>query len=807
MNRTGSFGAWLKHRRLSLGHTQAVLAASAGCSLVTLRKIEADERRPSAQVAARLAACLNLPAALHTSFVACARGALAADRLPPPETLDDERPPLPASPTALIGRDVDVAVCAGLLAEGTRLLTIIGPPGIGKTRLALALAHALAPGYRDDALFVPLAPLSDPALVAGALALALGVRENGRQPLVEGIAAFLRAKQTLLVLDNFEQLLEAAPLLGALLEAAPGLTVIATSRAPLRIAAEHLYALAPLGEGAAMELFVARARAVRHGFARTAANAPVLTAIVRRLDGLPLAIELAAARVRRFPPDALLARLEAQGLGALVDGPRDAPERQRTLHACIAWSYALLGEAEQALFRRLAVFVGGFTQEAAAAVGVAEEVLAALLDQSLVAPIDSVGGEPRYMMLELVRAFALERLREAGEEEAARRAHAECCVALAEQICGDDGFEHWDERTVAEYPNFRAALEWSRTAGVGGVPDAEIGLRLAKTLRIFWYTAARQAEGLAWLEELCSPAWARGPKRWRMLLLSSLGQFRATVDGHDPRAYEALEQGLALARELGDLIATAELTRHLGELLLFQNKPDEADPWFAESLQAAEMAGNMWNIGWTKQDLGLLAEARGEYTLAREIYLECRDIFKTHFSISDTANTRLGELAWRLGEATEAARWFHAELVCGTNAGDPSQMASAHDGLGKTAYLVGDYPLAERHYAEAIQLELSQPHCDPAFICYVLRGVAATRVGTAELVNAAQLFGHSLAHDTPPGCFRIPSLDYTRPAHDRALAACRAALGDDAFAAAWEAGRAMTLDEAVALALASPQPV
>jgi len=146
MNRTGSFGAWLKHRRLSLGHTQAVLAASAGCSLVTLRKIEADERRPSAQVAARLAACLNLPAALHTSFVACARGALAADRLPPPETLDDERPPLPASPTALIGRDVDVAVCAGLLAEGTRLLTIIGPPGIGKTRLALALAHALAPG-------------------------------------------------------------------------------------------------------------------------------------------------------------------------------------------------------------------------------------------------------------------------------------------------------------------------------------------------------------------------------------------------------------------------------------------------------------------------------------------------------------------------------------------------------------------------------------------------------------------------------------------------------------------------------------
>ncbi len=428
---------------------------------------------------------------------------LPAD-FPPLKTLDARPNNLQTQPTPLLGREREVEqVCAQLRREGVRLLTLTGPGGTGKTRLALQGAADLLDDYKDGVFFVALAPLSDPTLVVSTIAQALGVKESGGRSVLQCLQDYLREKTLLLALDNFEQVAAAAPQVAGLLADAPRLNILVTSRIPLHLRGEHEFAVPPLAlpdfkhlpalaaltQYAAVELFIERAQAVRPDFAVNNDNAPAVAEICVRLDGLPLAIELAAARVKLLSPQAMLVRLE-EPLKLLTGGARDLSARQQTLRGAIAWSYDLLDENEKRLFRRLAVFVGGCTLEAAEAVchgGVdlradVFDGIASLVDKSLLRQEEAPDGEPRFFMLETIREYAQERLTESGEELQNR--HAEFFLNFAEQAEIEiHGFQQlkWLDRLEVEHDNLRAALGWLTHNS-----KAQLGLRLAGALTDFW---------------------------------------------------------------------------------------------------------------------------------------------------------------------------------------------------------------------------------------------------------------------------------------------------------------------------------
>ncbi len=427
-------------------------------------------------------------------------------------------PILPAPLTTLVGREREVAALRDvLLRPEVRLATLVGPGGVGKTRLALRTVAELDQEFPDGLWFVPLASITDPALVLPTVAQTIGVRGAGDRPLPERLASFLGGQTALLVLDNFEQVLDAAPDLGALLGASPGVTILVTSRARLRIAGEQVVPVPPLAlpeigrrpveelaGTAAVTLFVERSRAARPDFDLTPANATSVVEVCRRLDGLPLAIELAAGWSAVLSPAMLRERLRER-LPLLTTGPVDAPERLRTMRDAIAWSYDLLTTDEQAFFRRAAVFVGGFTLEAAEELGRgaagrdlasldALNAVAGLVDKSLLRREPGSGSEPRYAMLETVREFGLERLRASGEEAAVRDAHAAQFLQLAEReweaLASELDSERWTGRLAVEHDNLRAALAWLADTG-----STEQGLRLSGALGWFWYFADHWAEG------------------------------------------------------------------------------------------------------------------------------------------------------------------------------------------------------------------------------------------------------------------------------------------------------------------------
>jgi len=436
---------------------------------------------------------------------------------------------LPAPLTSCVGRQREVAAVCGLLGgTDVRLLTLTGPGGVGKTRLALVAATEAGPGFADGVAFVALAAIRDPALVSSAIARSLGVRAAPDRPLVDALKAHLYPLELLLILDNFEQVLEAAPLVVDLLVACPQLTVVVTSRVYLRVSGERAFVVPPLalpdleclpnverlsGYGA-VRLFIERAQAVTD-FTLTGANAVAVAALCHRLDGLPLAIELVAARSNTFPPEALLARM-VHCLPALTGGPRDQPARLQTMRDAIAWSYNLLAPGEQTLFRRLAVFVSGFTLEAAEGVARAagdpgvdtQEGVAALVDKSLLRSIDA-SPELRFRMLETVREFGLERLAASGEVEhqVTHDAHAFHFLALAEELdpmLRGPGQGAWFARLEAEHPNLRAALSWLRETR-----DAERAMRLVGALWWFWFRRYHVREGWAWADSILAMPEAR----------------------------------------------------------------------------------------------------------------------------------------------------------------------------------------------------------------------------------------------------------------------------------------------------------
>ncbi|MDQ2787823.1 MAG: helix-turn-helix domain-containing protein, partial [Chloroflexota bacterium] len=481
-----TFGERLRQHRRAAGLSQEALAERAGLSVAAIAALERGRRtRPHPDTVALLATALALPPPDRVTFIAAATG----DRPTVPERVMPRlTPTLPMPPTLLIGRERTEAAVLDLLQKtnGPRLLTLTGPGGVGKTRLALAVAALMGEAYADGVCFIDLSAVRDPPLVAATLAQALGLRERDGQPVYDLVLAYLRDQQRLLVLDNFEQVLDAAPIVADLLARCPRLVLLVTSRAALRVRGEQQFRVPPLAvppsgravapETAAgypsVQLFVARAQAIQPDFTLNAANAAAVAQTCARLDGLPLALELAAARINVLPPAALLARLERR-LAVLRDGARDLPARQRTLRATLDWSYDLLDAGEQALFARLGVFAGGATLAAITAICTPDDemaaldTVAALADMSLVLPIEG-GGEPRTGMLVTLREYARDRLAERGEATRFDRAHAAYYLALAEaaepMLTGaEQGL--WLDKIEREHDNLRAALERALARG------------------------------------------------------------------------------------------------------------------------------------------------------------------------------------------------------------------------------------------------------------------------------------------------------------------------------------------------------
>ena len=510
---------------------------------------------------------------------------LPAD-FPPLKTLDCRLNNLPVQPTPFLGREQELAVIGGLLRrEGVRLVTLTGPGGTGKTRLGLQVAADLSDLFASGVFFVNLAPISDPALVVPTIAETLIIREGIGQSLLERLQEELRQQQMLLLLDNFEQVVSAAEQVAALLTACPQLKVLVTSREVLHVRAEHEFPVPPLAlpdpmhlpdlaalsQNAAVALFLQQTQAVKPDFQMTNANAHAIAELCARLDGLPLAIELAAARIKLLSPQALLARL-SQRLAFLTSTSRDVPARQQTLRNTIAWSYNLLDTQEQRLFQRLSIFVGGCTLEAVEAVssGVGDgagsvfDGVASLLDKSLLLQREQVQGEPRVEMLETLREYGLEAVEASGGMEVTQEAHAEYYLRLAEEaepeLAGQEQAV-WLERLEREHDNLRAALWWFLEQGEAG-QSMEMALRLAAALWRFWEYHSHWSEGGTFLERaLAGSKGVEGPVQMKVLKAAA---HLASVRSDNDRAEALSEECLARCRELGDTAGIALSLRILG---------------------------------------------------------------------------------------------------------------------------------------------------------------------------------------------------------------------------------------------------
>jgi predicted ATPase/DNA-binding SARP family transcriptional activator len=651
----------------------------------------------------------NPPQRATTETAAHAEAELA--RLPvgkqPPSNLS-----LPRSP--LIGRDHEIAAVQHLLLqEQVGLLTLTGPGGIGKTRLAMQVAANLLDHFVDGVYFISLAPISDPNLVAAAIAQPLGVREAAGRSFQESLHDYLREKQLLLVLDNFEQVVTAAPGVGALLAECHRLKVLVTSRATLHLYGEHEFSVPPLAlpdrkrltrseaesatnltQYAAVELFCQWARTAKSDFALTATNAAVVAEICIGLDGLPLAIELAAAKIKLFSPFALLARLQ-QRLTLLIGGPHDLPARQRTLRDEIAWSYDLLANGEQTLFRRLAVFVGGFTLAAAQAVGNANgdlgidvlDGVASLVDKNLLRQGEGLDGEPRFGMLETIREFGLERLAVSGELEAIHRQHVSFFLTLAEEadpkLRGAEQLA-WLQRLEADYANLQAALAWSlREEEPADNSARQQGLRLTGALSWFWLKRTRFSESRAWCERALALSGPTEPGPARARALQGAG-IAAQMQGDFAHARRRFEESLSLWQELEDQQGRAFtliwLARAVGQLRDLAT----ARAWAEASLVLYRELGDSWGSAFALHILGRVHKDMGDHATARPLSEESLRLFRAlgdAWGITDVLRI-LGEIAFEQGDYTTAHAWLEEGLVIGQPLEDKWFLQSTYYFLG-----------------------------------------------------------------------------------------------------------------------------
>lgn len=716
---------------------------------------------------------------------------------------DRPRYPLPAEVTSFVGRERELADLERLL-QRARLVTLTGAPGAGKTRLALRAARAALPAYRDGVCFVSLAALDEPGHVRDAIARALGIEERGSRTLSDLMAQQLAARQLLLALDNFEHLLAAAAQVGELVAATPELTVLVTSREPLHLYGEHVYPVSPLGTpdlyapldrasvmaSDAVQLFVQRAQAAVPEFTVTGENTPAIAAICAHLDGLPLAIELAAAQVRLYPPRALLVRLGSR-LDLLTDGPRDLPARQRTLRSTLAWSFDLLAPAEQALFSRLGIFSGGCALDAAQAICVEEDgadlagVLASLFDKSLLQRAAGDDGEPRFWMLETVREYALERLAARGERDTISAQHAAYFADFAgrthARLFGRDQLRSLAEFN-ADYDNLRAALRWS----LARPERAALSFRLASGLARFWTIQGQFSEGRAWLTQVLAAHQdyadhtAVADARYGLAELA-YHQSDYDVSGREYR------QALALYDATGERWKAAQCLLGLGNVATEIGDYEAAPALFEEAYTIMRALDDTYGSARALAMLGWCALRPGDYALAKERLLAALDLYR---QIGETDGeglvlSGLGEIAIRQGELQDANALLHDSLTLRRRIGDQWGIGTALGSLGWAALLAGDLACATGRLAESLTVRHQIGDTGGAAWCLEKLGeLCALRQRDR---TAVRLLGTAATLRASVGSVIDPA-DLGH--YEQVVSALRARLGAASFARAWAKGQA-----------------
>lgn len=776
---------------------------------------------------------------------------------PGAETAHDAIPNnLPAPTTPFVGRERDVSILTDMLAaRDVRLITLTGTPGTGKTRLALQVASGLAARpqglehtFADGIYFVSLAAVTEADLVVSGIAQALGMPEPGGRAVRDALLEHLRNKRLLLVLDNFEHLLPASPLISDLLSGCPRLKVLVTSQATLNLRGEHEYPVptlsvpgreAPLqpedlAQYESVALFVERAVEVSPGFSLMKENARAVIEICRRLEGLPLAIELAAVRVKVLSPDAILSRLDRR-LKLLVGGRSDLPPRQRALETAIAWSYNLLDHAEQALFRKLSVFSGGCTLESAE--GITEDAnvldgISALLNKSLLQATPEGNGAPRrFSMLETVKEYASEQLEAQSETEAARRAHARFFLDLAEkagrEIISPQQIA-WLELLEAEHDNLRAALRWALDTGEG-----ETALRLCTPLARFWERRGHRVEGRRWITAALAIDVAQERTIYRAEALhglsfieSRLGNLtpaRAAIDEAlsifrdlddkqgiaqslnilgliateqadyaSARAFH--EQSLAISRELGNTWGIANSTHSLGLLAYYQSDLERAYALVQENVPRWREIGDKWGIAGSLRLLANICDDRQDFEQARQLYRECLEIYRemgNRWGIAWTLHD-LGDIEWRFENYDEAEPLHRENLRIFEEIGDKTGIAMSLHRLARIAYDQGRYEQAAALFRQS--LSVARELDNKPVISFSVGGLAGVAAVQGRLKTAATLFGAAQAVLDSIGS------DLESAGVAKSLPAARTSFGEQAWESAWAEGQSMPFDRAVELA-------
>jgi predicted ATPase/DNA-binding XRE family transcriptional regulator len=869
MEETQTFGYWLKRKRKALDLTQADLAGRVGCSAAAIRKIEAEERRPSVQIAEQLAKIFDILPKDRVAFIKFARGDQRSNSIEVAEEIAwqdsdaSSRSTIPAPSTPLIGREIEtVALQQAIIGAETRLMTLIGPPGVGKTRLSLEVARAVQPYFPDGVYFVALAPINDADFILPTIAQTLNLIETKIRSPLEQLTDGIANRRILLVLDNLEHLIDrSAMLIAELIASCPRLVILTTSREALRLPGEWLYPVPvldvpsaielqtvdihALSHFSALQLFSLRARAVRPDFTLGRHNIEEVAAICSKVDGLPLAIELIAARIRLMSPRSLLAYMNDQFI-LHADGRRAPSPRQKTLHNAIAWSYSLLSEQEQRFFARLSVFAGSFALDSAEELftGIlpaqsAANLITSLFDKSLLQRIPGDQGEPRFYMLVTIRQFAAERLREWDEEDMMRRHHQAYYLALAEkadrEIRGANQIA-WIDRLDVEQDNYRAALDWCLQ-----VMDAEGGICLLSALNWGWKIRGHSIEACDWFEKLRSlpgisahPAlfarllnqmglqywllgdfataqsnldesragWqklgeADGPGMAEALLYS--GMVARTGEGDNRKAQSLFEQSFDLYQKSGETWGKAFVLFNLGTVADDLGRNELALARYKQSLEAFRQLGDLWGMGRPYQLIGQLHLKLGDLEKARlcfEQHLQIDEKLKFNQGII-IALMNLGDLFRQKGDYDQAELFYQKSVTLCYRHNMMLDRGMNFYCLGMLALQRGEYRKARQYFNDYYTTN-SVIFSDAMVTSDVCISMAAVAAGRRQAKRAARLYG---AFQAQFESIDIPYTPFDWAIFERLIQVARSQLGEAAFEELSDEGRRMPTDQVIVYAL------